>query len=44
LSVRISEVITLKVFALVVGAGSLLWTFAPDFSADFALTIVACFS
>jgi hypothetical protein len=43
----ISEMIMLKLAAAVVGAitaGALVVTFAPDFSADFVLAVIACFS
>jgi len=39
--------IMLKLAAAVVGAitaGALVVTFAPDFSADFVLAVIACFS
>jgi len=39
--------ILLKIAAAVAGAataGALLVTFAPGFSADFALAVIACFS
>jgi hypothetical protein len=37
--------ITLKITALVLGAGLLLGLFLPpDFSPDFVLAVVACFS
>ena len=42
---EIAKVITLKITALVLGAGLLLGLFLlPDFSPDFVLAIVACFS
>ena len=36
--------ITLKITALVLGAGTLFSLFAPEFDADLLLAIVACFS
>jgi hypothetical protein len=36
--------ITLKLIALVLGAGMLLSVFSADFSSDFVLAIIACFS
>jgi hypothetical protein len=37
--------ITLKITALVLGAGLLVQLFSPpDFSPDFVLAVVACFS
>jgi hypothetical protein len=42
---EIAKMITLKITALVLGAGLLLGLFLlPDFSPDFVLAIVACFS
>ena len=46
-SEEIAIMIMLKIAAAVVGAvtaGALLVTFAPGFSADFALAVIACFS
>ena len=40
----ILEMITLKLIALVLGAGMLLSVFSADFSADLVLAIVTCFS
>jgi hypothetical protein len=47
LSDGISKMIMLKIGAAIVAVaigGSLLAEFAPDFSADLALAVVACFS
>ena len=42
---EIVKMITLKLTALVLGAGFLLGLFLlPDFSPDFVLAVVACFS
>jgi hypothetical protein len=42
---EIAKMITLKLTALVLGAGMLVELFsAPDFGPDFVLAIVACFS
>jgi hypothetical protein len=40
----ISEMIMLKLAAGAITAGALVVTFAPDFSADFVLAVIACFS
>jgi hypothetical protein len=42
---EIATMITFKITALVLGAGMLVELFSPpDFSPDFVLAIVACFS
>jgi hypothetical protein len=42
---EVAKMITLKITALVLGAGLLLGLFLlPDFSPDFVLAVVACFS
>ena len=42
---EIAKMITLKITALVLGAGLLVGLFLlPDFNPDFVLAIVACFS